>query len=165
MAWELPFLADYGVNTQHAYLKENSAGIAAYAHKIAGVHGDHHPQVKEIAEIFDKIAADLALHLREEEEFLCPAIRKMVAPEKEGASPAAGVVEALKAKLVALSHEHDEIGAAIHEIHRLSKEYAISDDVCNTFLVTYQRLKEFEDDLPKHVHLENNILFPKAAKL
>jgi len=164
-AWELPFLADYIVNTHHAYLKENTAGIAAYAHKIAQVHGEHHPEVIEIAEIFDKMAADLTLHLRQEEELLFPAIRKMTMLEKVHAEPGAGVIEALKSELVALTHEHDEIGAAIHEIRRLAKDYAIPDDVCNTFMVTYQKLKEFEEDLHKHVHLENNILFPKAAKL
>jgi regulator of cell morphogenesis and NO signaling len=164
-AWELPFLADYIVNTHHAYLKENTAAIVAYARKIAQVHGAHHPEVIEIAEIFDKIAADMALHLREEEEQLFPAIRKMAALEKAGAAHEAGDVEALRAKLATLGHEHDELGAAIHEIRRLANGYQVPADVCNTFMVTYQKLKEFEDDLHKHVHLENNILFPKAARL
>ncbi|MDD2468584.1 MAG: hemerythrin domain-containing protein, partial [Desulfobulbus sp.] len=61
--------------------------------------------------------------------------------------------------------EHEEIGDAVHSIRHLSKDYAIPGDACNTFMVTYQKLKEFEDDLHKHVHLENNILFPKAANL
>ncbi len=164
-AWELPFLADYIVNTHHAYLKADTAGIAAYLHKIAEVHGDRHPEVIEIADIFDKVAADLTMHLHQEEELLFPAIRKMVALEKKGAEPGARDVEALKSELAALTHEHDGIGAAIHEIRRLANDYAIPDDVCNTFMVAYRKLKEFEDDLHKHVHLENNILFPKAARL
>jgi len=163
-AWELPFLADYIVNTHHAYLKENTAGIASYAHKIAQVHGAHHPEVIEIAAIFDKIAADMTLHLREEEEQLFPAIRKIDALKKGGADQAREVEE-LRALLTTLGHEHDEIGAAIHEIRRLANDYLVPGDVCNTFMVTYQKLKEFEDDLHKHVHLENNILFLKAAKL
>jgi regulator of cell morphogenesis and NO signaling len=67
--------------------------------------------------------------------------------------------------LVKLRREHEEAGDAIHTIRHLAKEYAIPGDVCNTFVVTYQKLKEFEDDLHKHVHLENNILFPKAERL
>jgi len=164
-AWELPFLADYIVNTHHVYLKENTSGIAAYAHKIAQVHGAHHPEVIEIAAIFDKIAADMALHLRNEEEQLFPAIRQLVSLEKAGRAQEAKDVETLRANLAALTHEHDEIGAAIHEIRRLASDYAIPADVCNTFVVAYAKLKEFEDDLHKHVHLENNILFPKAARL
>jgi regulator of cell morphogenesis and NO signaling len=165
-SWELPFLADYIVNTHHAYLKEHTGTIAAYARKIAGVHGDRHPEVIEIASIFDKIAADLALHLREEEEVLFPAIRKISRLAKEAAGePAAAELEALRASLKTLSHEHDEIGAAIHAIRHLAKDYALPEGVCNTYLVTYRMLKEFEDDLHKHVHLENNILFAKAAGL
>jgi regulator of cell morphogenesis and NO signaling len=164
-AWELPFLADYIVNTHHAYLKENTASIAAYAHKIAEVHGAHHPEVIEIATIFDKIAADMALHLRQEEELLFPAIRKLTALRKAGTAHDAKDIEALRGSLKALSHEHDEIGAAIHAIRHLANDYAIPNDVCNTFMVTYRKLKEFEDDLHKHVHLENNILFLKAAEL
>ncbi len=67
-SWTLTFLADYIVNTHHAYLKGNDAQIAAYARKIAGVHGAHHPEVIEIAAIFDKIATDMTAHLKEEEE-------------------------------------------------------------------------------------------------
>jgi regulator of cell morphogenesis and NO signaling len=92
-SWSLPFLADYIVNTHHAYLKENDEQIAAYARKMSGVHGSHHPEVIRISAIFDKIATDM------------------------------------------------------------------------TARITYQKLKEFEDDLYKHVHLENNILFPKATEL
>ena len=165
-AWELPFLADYIVNTHHAYLKGNTDTIVAHLKKIAEVHGPHHPEVFQIAEIFYKIAADLALHLASEEELLFPAIKKMVALQKAGAADEArGYVEELRARLATLNHEHDEIGAAIHEIRRLANNYAIPDGVCNTFMVTYRELKEFEDDLHKHVHLENNILFLKAAKL
>ncbi len=164
-AWALPFLADYIVNTHHAYLNENTAQIAAYAHKIAGVHGAHHPEVLEIASIFDKIATDMADHLREEEEVLFPAIKRIDAARIAGKPPAALDVEAIKASLVKLDHEHQEIGDAVHRIRHLANGYALPGDVCNTFAVTYQKLQEFEDDLHKHVHLENNILFPKAAQI
>ena len=164
-AWELPFLADYIVNTHHAYLKENTANIAAYARKIAEVHGAQHPEVIEIAVIFDMIATDLTLHLREEEEVLFPAIRKIDALIKAGAAPDSGDLTTLRAILKTLAHEHDEIGAAIHAIRRLANNYAIPFGVCNTFTVTYRKLEEFEDDLHKHLHLENNILFLKAAAL
>ncbi len=164
-AWELPFLADYIVNTHHIYLKENDGQIAAYARKIAGVHGAHHPEVIEIASIFEKIATDMAVHLREEEEVFFPAVKRADAARKAGNAPEAKDRDVIKSSLAKLGREHEEIGDAIHTIRHLSKEYAIPDDVCNTFMVTYQKLKEFEDDLHKHVHLENNILFPKAAEL
>jgi len=164
-SWEMPFLADYIVNAHHTYLKENTGQIAAYAHKIAAVHGAHHPEVIEIATVFDKIAGDMAIHLREEEEVFFPAIKRADAAKKAGAAPAPKDLETIRDSLRKLGHEHEEIGDAVHTIRHLANEYAIPGDVCNTFVVTYQKLKEFEDDLHKHVHLENNILFPKAAQL
>lgn len=164
-SWALPFLADYIVNTHHAYLKENDGQIAAYARKIAGVHGAHHPEVIRIAAIFDKIATDMTGHLKEEEEVFFPALKQAYAARIAGATPEATDRETIRVSLMRLHREHEEIGDAVHTIRHLSKEYAIPDDVCNTFMLTYQKLREFEDDLHKHVHLENNILFPKAAEL
>jgi regulator of cell morphogenesis and NO signaling len=164
-AWALPFLADYIVNTHHAYLNENTAQIEVYANKIAEVHGASHPEVIEIAAIFAKIAADMAAHLREEEEVLFPAIKRIDAARKAGYTPHDSDVETIRATLAKLDREHQEIGDAVHAIRQLANGYVIPDDVCNTFAVTYRKLQEFEDDLHKHVHLENNILFPRAARL
>ncbi len=164
-AWTLPFLADYIVNTHHAYLNENTDQIAAYASKIASVHGANHPEVIKIAAIFAKIATDLAAHLREEEEVLFPAIKRIDAATKAGKQAESEDVATIRASLGKLDHEHQEIGDAVHTIRHLANGYAIPDDVCNTYVVTYRKLREFEDDLHKHVHLENNILFPKAARL
>ncbi|MDD5104336.1 MAG: iron-sulfur cluster repair di-iron protein [Desulfuromonadaceae bacterium] len=164
-SWELPFLVDYIVNTHHAYLKENDVKIATYAQKIAGVHGAHHPEVVEIATIFQKIATDMAAHLLEEEEVFFPAVKRADAERKNGNSPSKEDSNVIKESLAKLGREHEEIGDAIHAIRRLSKDFALPKDTCNTFMITYQMLKEFEDDLHKHVHLENNILFPKASQL
>ena len=164
-AWELPFLIDFIVNTHHTYLHENLGQIAGYARKIAEVHGANHPEVLEIAEIFGKIVPDLADHLRYEEEVFFPAIKRIDATGKSAAVPNTMDLELLKTGLEKLQREHEEVGDAIHRIRHLAKDYEIPGDACNTFMLTYQKLKEFEDDLHKHVHLENNILFPKAAQL
>jgi regulator of cell morphogenesis and NO signaling len=164
-SWELSFLIGYIINVHHTYIKENTGQIAAYSHKIAEVHGAHHPEVIEIAAIFDKMATDLTIHLQEEEETFFPAVKRVDMDKKTGATPAASDLETIKNSLVKLSKEHEEVGDAIHKIRYLAGGYAIPGDVCNTFMVTYQKLKEFEDDLHKHVHLENNILFLKAAQL
>jgi len=164
-AWGLPFLADYIVNTHHAYLDENMYKISAYAEKIAQVHGDMHPELNEIAAIFAKIATDMAAHLREEEEVFFPAIKRIDAAEKAGTEPDAGDRETLKTCLAKFDHEHEAIGAAVHTIRDLSGNYSIPGDVCNTYMLAYRMLKKFEDDLHMHVHLENNILFPKASAL
>ncbi len=164
-AWGLSFLADYIVNTHHTYLKDNLEPIARYARKVAGVHGANHPEVIEISNIFDKIACDMAGHLRHEEEVFFPAVKRAEDAIKSGGSPTTEDREQIKSSLDNLGLEHDEVGEAIHTIRHLSRDYTLPDDACNTFMVTYQKLEEFEDDLHKHVHLENNILFPRAARL
>lgn len=164
-AWELAFLIDYIVNVHHTYLKENTGQIAGYAHKIADVHGGHHPEVIEIAAIFGKIAIDMAAHLKEEEDIFFPAVKRADTARRTGTTPASQDIATIKTSLKKLSYEHEEIGDAIHKIRSLANGYAIPGDVCNTFTLTYQKLGEFEDDLHKHVHLENNILFLKAALL
>lgn len=164
-AWELSFLADYIVNAHHSYLKENLEQIAVYARKVAEVHGANHPEVIEIARIFDKIATDMAAHLREEEEVFFPAVKRVDAARKSGTEPGTKDLAAIGDSLEKLDEEHNEIGDAVHAIRALSKDYTVPDDACNTYMLTYRKLREFEDDLHKHVHLENNILFPKAAGL
>ena len=94
-----------------------------------------------------------------------PAVKRAAAAIKAGQMPALEDREVTRASLIKLVREHEEVGEAVHAIRRLAKDYAIPADVCNTFMVTYQKFKEFEDDLHKHVHLENNILFLKAAQL
>lgn len=160
--WSLSFLADYILNIHHAYLNDEMGPIASYAHKIVDVHGTNHPELIKIATIFDKIASDMMGHLQEEEEILFPAIKRVEADRKNGLPSESMDSDVIKASLEKLYHEHEEIGDAIHEIRRLANDYAIPEDACNTFTVTYKKLKEFEDDLHRHVHLENNILFLKA---
>lgn len=150
--WELSALIDHIVNTHHAYLNNNNDVIAQYANKIADVHGEHHPEVIEIAETFNKIVTDMAGHLQEEEEILFPLIKKIEKASKSGISIDSNDRIAAKSSLDKLVEEHDEIGSEIHSIRHLSKDYAVPDDVCNTFVVTYQKLQDFENDLHKHVH-------------
>ncbi|MDD2337434.1 MAG: iron-sulfur cluster repair di-iron protein [Geobacteraceae bacterium] len=163
-AWDLSFLSDYIVNVHHAYLWENLPQIAASTRKVAQVHGDNHPEVMEIAAIFDRIAADMDAHLREEEEVLFPTIKIVESVGKTGSLADSKDLDTIRVSLERLIREHEEVGEAVHAIRRLSKDYALPSDACNTFMVTYRKLGEFEDDLHKHVHLENNILFPKAQQ-
>jgi regulator of cell morphogenesis and NO signaling len=164
-SWHIPFLIDYIFNVHHAYLKGNMEQLAADVRKIASVHGDHHPEVIQIATIFDKIALDLTAHMEEEDNRLFPALRRADAEKTTGSTPATDDQVTIRVCIFKFYHEHEEIGAAVHSIRKLSTGYTIPDGVCSTFRDTYRNLKEFENDLHKHVHLENNILFPKAALL
>ncbi len=163
-SWTLPFLADYIVNTHHTYLRENTASIIEYTQKIARVHGEGHPELVQIADTFQKIATAMTAHLQEEEEILFPVIKRIEASKKEGKQAAAEDMNLLEKTLNGVSREHQEIGDATHTIRHLSHDYSVPADGCNSYKVAFKMLKEFEDDLHKHVHLENNILFMKAGR-
>lgn len=135
-SWELPFLVDYIIDAHHTYIKESTGPLVAYAHKIAEVHGPHHPEVIKIASIFDAIAKDLEAHLRHEEEVFFPAIKRVHAATKEGTAPEKKDIETIRDSIRKLTREHEGVGEAIYTIRSLAKDYAIPADVCNTFVVT-----------------------------
>ena len=161
-SWKLPFLIDYIINVHHGYLEENTELIKSNARKIAQVHGNRHPELLEISSIFDKIASDMSTHLKEEEDVLFPALKSADRNRKSGTQLFVDDVKIIHKSLEGLVREHEDIGAAIHKIRQLSNENATPEDACNTYIITYKKLEEFENDLHKHVHLENNILFLQA---
>jgi len=122
-------------------------------------------ELKEVATLFDRIAADLKGHLREEEDNFFPAVKRLETARKSGTPQDESDCRTVDQDLDQLFREHQDVGDAVHEIRRLTNDYAVPRDACNTYALTYRLLKEFEDDLHKHVHLENNVLFPRAAEL
>lgn len=100
---------------------ENDGQIAAYAQKIAGVHGAQHPEVIEITAIFEKIASDMAVHLKEEEEVFFPTLKRVDAARLAGLTPDTHDRETIKVSLISLRREHEEIGDAVHTILHLSR--------------------------------------------
>ena len=157
--WELPFLCDYIVNTHHKYVVKILPELMYYTQKIADVHGDSHPELVEIASIFSQINDELLQHLKNEEEVLFPAIKKA---DTDSDSI---VRKIIRSEIQRMEGEHDFAGGAMDKINMISKQYALPEDACNTYRVAFQLLEQFEDDLHVHVHLENNILYPKALKL
>lgn len=157
--WQLGFLCDYIVNTHHAYLKKTLPDLLFYTQKITDVHGERHPELKDVAELFAKINSELVPHLDREETVLFPAIREAVKTKSQAA------VNTIASEIARMHGEHESAGGAMDQINQVTGNYQVPADSCNTYKVTYRLLKEFEDDLHIHVHLENNILFPKSLKL
>jgi len=141
------------------YVLKTLPELMFYTRKIADVHGDHHPELVEIASIFSQINTELLQHLKNEEEVLFPAIKKAVADSDEE------VRKVIGSEIERMEGEHDFAGGAMDKINILSKQYLLPEDACNTYRVAFQLLEQFEDDLHVHVHLENNILYPQALKL
>jgi len=163
-AWTLTRLIDYIKAVHHASVRADAPQTAAYARKIADVHGDRHPELARIVTVFDETTTRLLAHLDDEEQVVFPAIKRAEAAGRAGSAPSAADAEAVARGVEALVREHEEVGAALHEIRDLAMGYGLPADACATYALTYRRLQAFETDIHKHVHLENNILFPRARE-
>ncbi|HRA60691.1 MAG TPA: iron-sulfur cluster repair di-iron protein [Bacteroidia bacterium] len=163
--WELDFLCDYIVNTHHAYVAESTPMILSYAQKVTNVHGHAHPPVIEIYRLFMDVANELAPHMKKEELVLFPYIKKLVKAKNEKAVPEKSHFGTIQNPISMMEAEHETAGNLLKEIAKLSNNYSVPEWGCNTFKALYAKLDEFEQDLHIHVHLENNILFPKATNL
>jgi regulator of cell morphogenesis and NO signaling len=157
--WNLDFLCDYIVNTHHKTVLKLLPQLTVYTQKIAQVHGAHHQELIAIANLFAKINEELLQHLRNEEEVLFPAIKELL--KNNSAEAKATIIS----EITRMKGEHEFAGGAMDKINVLSDNYSVPTDGCSTYQVAYKLLEQFEDDLHIHVHLENNILYPKALKL
>lgn len=164
-SWPLDLLADYIEKTHHRYVEEKTPVLQAFLDKLCKVHGDRHPELFEINAIFNESAHDLAAHMKKEELILFPFVRNMIKAKISGESllqPPFGTVEN---PVNMMQHEHTVEGDRFRKIAEITNEYTPPADACNTYKVAFAMLQDFENDLHKHIHLENNILFPKAIQL
>jgi regulator of cell morphogenesis and NO signaling len=162
--WNLDFLADYIINTHHNYVRKYLPELRAYSTKVSRVHGDRHPELLQIQQLVEVINKELSEHVEEEEKVLFARVKKIVQAKsnnqtlsKEDANLASEIEE--------LEKEHDYVGRCFDKIRELSHGYAIPEDACASYRLLFTMLQEFEDDLHIHIHLENNILFPKAVDM
>ncbi|RPI17121.1 MAG: iron-sulfur cluster repair di-iron protein [Ignavibacteriae bacterium] len=164
-SWEPDFLVDYIINNHHSYVVKTLPVIYAHSRKVAGAHGENHPEVIKIAEYFSMIKDELEAHLMKEEKMLFPYIKKLAEIKKKNLDVQYPPFGSVKEPIRVMEAEHENAGTLMSEINTLSRGYNPPEDACTTFRVLYQELKEFEDDLHVHIHLENNILHPKAIEL
>ncbi len=163
--WELDFLADYIVNTHHTYVRNTLPDISTYAQKVAKVHAKQHPELMEINTLVESISEELMGHLPKEEQILFPFIKQLVQARNLNQpveKPHFGTVENPVRMMEA---EHESAGHNLEKIRELSNNYTLPEDACGSYKMLFSMLEEFESDLHIHIHLENNILFPKALEL
>lgn len=144
----------------HERLREELPRLGAMADRVLTVHGDKHPEtLPALVRVFRGLRAELELHMTKEERVLFPAVRRLEA----GGEPARGPW--LAAPIATMEHEHDDAAQALAELRRLTGGYRPPAGACTTFRGLYHGLAELEADLHRHIHLENNVLFPRAARL
>ena len=164
-SWPLDLLADYIEKKHHRYVQEKTLEIQPYLDKICKVHGERHPELLKIKEEFNASACELAAHMKKEELILFPFIRKMTKAKLENTKVDAAHFGIVKNPIQMMMNEHTVEGHRFMKIEELTNNYTPPQDACNTYRVSFSLLKEFEQDLHLHIHLENNILFPKAIEI
>lgn len=165
MSWPLDLLASYIEKTHHRYVREKTPILLQFLDKLCKVHGERHPELFEISKLFSACVSALSEHMEKEERVLFPFVEKLQLAKSTGRPLERAPFGTVMNPISMMVHEHEAEGERLTKIAILTEGYNPPADACNTFRVTYAMLEEFEQDLHKHIHLENNILFPKAIAL
>ena len=163
--WELDLLIDYIEKKHHRYVEEKAPILLSFLLKLEQVHGAAHPELFEIKNLFKRTADELTQHMKKEELILFPYIKQMVEAARNKTPLSAPGFGTVANPIAMMMEEHENEGNRFEKIVAISNNYTPPADGCNTYKVTFQMLQEFESDLHTHIHLENNILFPKAIVL
>ncbi len=158
-------LHDYIIATHHNYTREEITALDQLADKVSRVHGENHPETRGVAEIVGQMHPELFQHMMKEEQLIFPYVAELeesIATGQPQATPFFGTVENPVRMMMA---EHDQVGEMLVELRRVTRDYNLPDDACGSYQALYGRLQDLEADLHQHIHLENNIYFPRAIEL
>lgn len=158
-------LADYIEKTHHRYVENKIPEITPFLQKVVSVHGVNHPELTEVEQLFFDSSRDLSAHLKKEEIMLFPYIRLLMKARLSNGKKPQTALGSAATYINQMEQEHTAEGERFRRISELTDNYTPPEDACNTYRVTLSLLKEFEEDLHRHIHLENNILFPKSIEL
>jgi regulator of cell morphogenesis and NO signaling len=162
---ELGVLADYIVSRHHSYVQKNIPFLKQNLDKIADVHGGNHPELVEVRDHFYASAGELAMHMQKEELLLFPYVKQMEQAKKENKNLPETSFGSVSSPITEMITEHQNEGDRFEKISQITNNYKVPKDGCTTYEVTLKQLADFEKDLHRHIHLENNILFTKAKLL
>ena len=163
--WSLDFLADYIVNTHHSYVKQTLPDLSAYAKKVKEVHMAQHPELVRLHELVEEVKEEMSSHMVKEEQVLFPYIKELQKKTNGQAPAQAAVLGSVQTPINMMEMEHELVGKNMEELRSITNDYTLPADGCASYSLLYKMLEEFENDLHLHIHLENNILFPKAIAL
>jgi regulator of cell morphogenesis and NO signaling len=158
-------LIDYILGKHHTFTRDEMERITALAEKVATKHGGNHPELLTVRELFRRLCEDLRPHMFKEEMILFPYIKQLESAAAAGThapyAPFGTVANPVRMMML----EHDTAGEILRELRAASDDYSAPAEGCTSYRTLYGALEEFEADLHRHIHLENNVLFPRAAVL
>jgi regulator of cell morphogenesis and NO signaling len=160
-AMDATALTDHIERTHHTYLRSELPRLVGLLDKLVALHGEHHPELIPLRATFGGLHEELASHMFKEERVLFPLIRELAMAQEPFQIHCGSVANPIRV----MEHEHDDAGAALAKMRELTDNFQVPADACASYRTLYTGLAELEADLHRHIHKENNILFPKAAKL
>ena len=166
--WRNQPLADligHITSSHHVFVREECPRIGALAAKVVSVHGKNHPELLEVQEVFSALAEELSVHLMKEEQVLFPYVNRMEESVLAGEPAPPAMFGTVVNPIRMMMQEHDGAGEALRSLRAVTKDYTLPEDACISYRTLYQALQGFEADLHQHIHLENNILFPRAVAM
>jgi regulator of cell morphogenesis and NO signaling len=166
--WQMEPLGDlisHITTTHHKYTRDAIARLGPLVAKVSSVHGANHPELVKIRELFTSLAQELTAHLMKEEMVLFPYIVRMEEAVVEKAPILPAPFGTVQNPASMMEHEHDSAGNTLRAMRELSRGYVPPSDACASYQTLYKALPELEADLHQHIHLENNILFPRAIEM
>jgi regulator of cell morphogenesis and NO signaling len=158
-------LIDHILNTHHVFTKSEMDRLEALTAKVIGAHGEKHPELIHLGELLKTLCADLRPHMFKEEQVLFPYIVAMTRAADQNQRAPFAPFGTVNNPVRMMMREHDMVGQILREMRALTADYKVPPDACVSYQTLYQALENFEQDLHQHIHLENNILFPKALDL
>jgi regulator of cell morphogenesis and NO signaling len=166
--WQVEPLADliaHIKNTHHTYTRDEIARLGPLFDKVCSVHGKNHPELLPIRGTFQGLAQELTTHMMKEDMVLFPYIVRMEEATIEKVPIVPAPFGTVQNPVSMMEHEHDSAGNALRAMRETSNGYSAPADACVSYQTLYKALAEFEADLHQHIHLENNILFPRAVAM
>ncbi len=166
--WQNQPLADlieHITSTHHVFVREECPRIQALSAKVVSVHGKNHPELLQVQEIFSALAEELSVHLMKEEQVLFPYVLRMEESVLAGEPVPPAMFGTVVNPVRMMMQEHDGAGDALRSLRAVTRNYAVPEDACISYNTLYNALQGFEANLHQHIHLENNILFPRAVAM
>lgn len=164
MTSSLTELAQYIVDQHHAYAKRELPRLAALSAKVHQRHGHMYPELNQLRELLETMNAEIVSHLLKEEQVLFPRLKTIEDAAQAGLKPPPAFFGSVLNPIRHMMSDHDDTGEQLRTVHALTHDYTLPDGACMSYQALYQGLSDLERDMHQHIHLENNILFPRALE-
>lgn len=163
--FSIPQIIDHILQYHHAYMREKRHTLPLLAKKIASTHDERHPELSEVSQLTENLFDELESHMRKEEEVLFPTILALVSHQENGTPLPQMRFQSITQPISMMERDHSQTGGEVYDLQRITNDFTVPEDGCVSYKELYEGLRDVQTNIFEHIHLENNILFPRAIEL